>query len=59
MDRFDCQLLMGTFVMVYIHSFIRVPDPSKLVSQIMFLEPQDQLEVFNMLKAELVKSGLL
>ncbi len=23
MDRFDCQLLMGTFVNVYIHSFIR------------------------------------
>ncbi|VDM57384.1 unnamed protein product [Angiostrongylus costaricensis] len=24
MDRFDCQLLMGTFVSVYIHTFIRL-----------------------------------
>uniref|UniRef100_A0A8R1EFI8 Phosphatidate cytidylyltransferase n=1 Tax=Caenorhabditis japonica TaxID=281687 RepID=A0A8R1EFI8_CAEJA len=59
MDRFDCQLLMGTFVMVYIHSFIRVPDASKLLTQIMSLEPQDQLNVFQLLQTELNRNGLL
>ncbi|CCD66581.1 Phosphatidate cytidylyltransferase [Caenorhabditis elegans] len=59
MDRFDCQLLMGTFVMVYIHSFIRVPDASKLLKQIMTLEPQDQLNIFNLLQSELSKTGLI
>ncbi|CAP32496.2 Protein CBG13755 [Caenorhabditis briggsae] len=59
MDRFDCQLLMGTFVMVYIHSFIRVPDASKLIKQIMTLEPNEQLDIFNLLKSELSKTGLL
>ncbi|KJH44839.1 phosphatidate cytidylyltransferase [Dictyocaulus viviparus] len=34
MDRFDCQLLMGTFVSVYIHTFIRVPNPAKLIALI-------------------------
>uniref|UniRef100_A0A1I7SY04 Phosphatidate cytidylyltransferase n=1 Tax=Caenorhabditis tropicalis TaxID=1561998 RepID=A0A1I7SY04_9PELO len=59
MDRFDCQLLMGTFVMVYIHSFIRVPDASKLVKQIMTLEPLEQLDIYNLLQNELSKNGLL
>ncbi|CAD6194530.1 unnamed protein product [Caenorhabditis auriculariae] len=59
MDRFDCQLLMGTFVNVFIHTFIRVPNPSKLVTQILWLGPEDQLTVFNALREELTKSGLL
>ncbi|PAV91049.1 hypothetical protein WR25_01260 isoform C [Diploscapter pachys] len=59
MDRFDCQLLMGTFVNVYIQTFIRVPNPQKLVTQILWLVPEDQLTVFNSLKEELTKSGLL
>uniref|UniRef100_A0A915EA32 Phosphatidate cytidylyltransferase n=1 Tax=Ditylenchus dipsaci TaxID=166011 RepID=A0A915EA32_9BILA len=33
MDRFDCQLLMGTFVNVFIHSFVRVPNWRKIVQQ--------------------------
>ncbi|KAE9421010.1 hypothetical protein Angca_002195 [Angiostrongylus cantonensis] len=59
MDRFDCQLLMGTFVSVYIHTFIRVPNPAKLVTQILWLQPEDQIAVFNSLKYELIHSGLL
>ncbi|VDL72328.1 unnamed protein product [Nippostrongylus brasiliensis] len=59
MDRFDCQLLMGTFVSVYIHTFIRVPNPAKLVTQILWLQPEDQITVFNSLKQELIQSGLL
>ncbi|CAB3409739.1 unnamed protein product [Caenorhabditis bovis] len=59
MDRFDCQLLMGTFVNVYIHTFIRIPNPTKLVQQILWLDANDQLSVFNMLKEEMTKNGLL
>ncbi|CAJ0602632.1 unnamed protein product [Cylicocyclus nassatus] len=59
MDRFDCQLLMGTFVSVYIHTFIRVPNPEKLVTQILWLQPEDQIAVFNSLRHELIQSGLL
>uniref|UniRef100_A0A1I7XBJ8 Phosphatidate cytidylyltransferase n=1 Tax=Heterorhabditis bacteriophora TaxID=37862 RepID=A0A1I7XBJ8_HETBA len=59
MDRFDCQLLMGTFVNVYIHTFIRVPNPARLVTQILWLQPEDQLTVYNSLQEELTKTGLL
>ena len=34
MDRFDCQFLMATFVNVYIHSFIRMASPQKLLQQV-------------------------
>uniref|UniRef100_A0A914XMN1 Phosphatidate cytidylyltransferase n=1 Tax=Plectus sambesii TaxID=2011161 RepID=A0A914XMN1_9BILA len=59
MDRFDCQLLMGTFVNVYIHTFIRIPNPAKLVQQIMWLSPDEQIEVYQSLFDKLVRNGLL
>ncbi|CAI5447211.1 unnamed protein product [Caenorhabditis angaria] len=59
MDRFDCQLLMGTFVNVYISTFIRIPDATKLVTQILWLDPQEQIIAFNTLKEELIRNGLL
>ncbi|CAI4229526.1 unnamed protein product [Auanema sp. JU1783] len=59
MDRFDCQLLMGTFVNVYIHSFIRNPVPGRLVSQVLMLRTEEQLDVFHTLQDELLKAGLL
>ena len=31
MDRFDCQFLMATFVNVYIHSFINIVTPGKVL----------------------------
>ena len=37
MDRFDCQFLMATFVNVYIHSFIRMASPQKLLQQVKFV----------------------
>ena len=37
MDRFDCQVIMATFVNVYISSFIRMDSPQKLLQQVIFL----------------------
>ncbi|XP_044860895.1 phosphatidate cytidylyltransferase 2 isoform X1 [Mauremys mutica] len=54
MDRFDCQYLMATFVNVYIASFIRGPNPSKLIQQLLALRPDQQVHIFNTLKAHLV-----
>uniref|UniRef100_A0A8C3DAQ3 Phosphatidate cytidylyltransferase n=1 Tax=Corvus moneduloides TaxID=1196302 RepID=A0A8C3DAQ3_CORMO len=59
MDRFDCQYLMATFVNVYIASFIRGPNPSKLIQQFLTLRPDQQLHIFNTLKAHLVDRGIL
>ncbi|KAJ8785359.1 hypothetical protein J1605_007306 [Eschrichtius robustus] len=59
MDRFDCQYLMATFVNVYIASFIRGPNPSKLVQQFLTLRPDQQLHIFNMLKSHLTDKGML
>ena len=44
MDRFDCQVIMATFVNVYIHSFIRGPSPTKLFNQVLALDSSDQQE---------------
>ncbi|KAM3725382.1 Phosphatidate cytidylyltransferase [Dirofilaria immitis] len=59
MDRFDCQLLMGTFVNVYIHTFIKVPNPSKLLQQIFWLPVDEQLYIFQSLHEHLLHEGLL
>ncbi|XP_058834820.1 phosphatidate cytidylyltransferase, photoreceptor-specific [Topomyia yanbarensis] len=53
MDRFDCQFLMATFVNVYISSFIRTASPQKLLNMVYSLKPEQQLELFNQLKASL------
>ncbi|KAG9333056.1 hypothetical protein JZ751_013841, partial [Albula glossodonta] len=54
MDRFDCQYLMATFVNVYIASFI-----SKVIQQLLALRLDQQLHIFNSLKAHLTEKGLL
>ncbi|MEJ1278788.1 hypothetical protein NN561_009712 [Cricetulus griseus] len=59
MDRFDCQYLMATFVNVYIASFIRGPNPSKLIQQFLTLRPDQQLHIFNTLKSHLTDKGIL
>ncbi|XP_075420086.1 phosphatidate cytidylyltransferase 2 [Tenrec ecaudatus] len=59
MDRFDCQYLMATFVNVYIASFIRGPNPSKLIQQFLTLRPDQQLHIFNTLKSHLTDKGML
>ncbi|XP_030046450.1 phosphatidate cytidylyltransferase 1 isoform X2 [Microcaecilia unicolor] len=59
MDRFDCQYLMATFVHVYIASFIRGPNPSKVLQQLLVLQPEQQLHIYKILKAYLTERGLL
>ncbi|XP_022654608.1 phosphatidate cytidylyltransferase, photoreceptor-specific-like isoform X2 [Varroa jacobsoni] len=58
-DRFDCQILMATFVNVYYHSFIRAPDPKKLLAQILLLKPELQQQLFNSLREILVERGAI
>uniref|UniRef100_A0A0N5BJG3 Phosphatidate cytidylyltransferase n=1 Tax=Strongyloides papillosus TaxID=174720 RepID=A0A0N5BJG3_STREA len=45
MDRFDCQLLIGTFTHVYIMSFIRTRSIDKLISEISRLTLEDQQKI--------------
>ncbi|KAL4623280.1 phosphatidate cytidylyltransferase 1-like [Arapaima gigas] len=59
MDRFDCQYLMATFVHVYIASFIRGPNPSKVLQQVFVLQPEQQLSIFHTLGSHLRDKGLL
>lgn len=50
MDRFDCQVIMATFVNVYIHSFIRSPSPIKLFNQLLAFKQEDQEEFLRLVK---------
>ncbi|XP_046325894.1 phosphatidate cytidylyltransferase, photoreceptor-specific-like [Haliotis rufescens] len=59
MDRFDCQFLMATFVHVYHFSFIRIPNPQKLLQHVLMLKPHEQLQVFNLLRDRLAERGIL
>ncbi|XP_052591483.1 phosphatidate cytidylyltransferase 1 isoform X2 [Peromyscus californicus insignis] len=59
MDRFDCQYLMATFVHVYITSFIRGPNPSKVLQQLLVLQPEQQLNIYRTLKTHLTEKGIL
>lgn len=56
-DRFDCQYLMATFVNVYISSFIKAPNPSKLFSLILKLKTEEQMKVFELLRDHLNSSS--
>jgi len=59
MDRFDCQFLMATFVNVYIHSFIRMASPQKLLQQFYMLKPEEQLQMYYSLTDSLTQRGIL
>ena len=50
MDRFDCQVIMATFVNVYIYTFIRSASPHKLFNQLLTFKYEDQLEFLKMVK---------
>ncbi|XP_017658341.1 phosphatidate cytidylyltransferase 1 isoform X1 [Nannospalax galili] len=58
-DRFDCQYLMATFVHVYITSFIRGPNPSRVLQQLLVLQPEQQLNIYKTLKTHLIEKGIL
>lgn len=49
MDRFDCQVIMATFVNVYIYSFIRSPSPNKLFNQLLAFKHEDQMEFLRLI----------
>uniref|UniRef100_A0A0N5A0I7 Phosphatidate cytidylyltransferase n=1 Tax=Parastrongyloides trichosuri TaxID=131310 RepID=A0A0N5A0I7_PARTI len=53
MDRFDCQLLIGTFVHVYIFTFIRTPNVVKVIDEVQKLSMEDQMKIFNFIKETL------
>uniref|UniRef100_A0A6M2CZC9 Phosphatidate cytidylyltransferase n=1 Tax=Rhipicephalus microplus TaxID=6941 RepID=A0A6M2CZC9_RHIMP len=59
MDRFDCQILMASFVNVYYHSFIRAPNQQKILQQIYLMKPEVQLQIFSSLRDTLLARGLL
>jgi hypothetical protein len=50
MDRFDCQVIMATFVNVYISSFIRSPSPNKLFNQLLTFKYEEQIEFLRLVK---------
>ncbi len=49
MDRFDCQVIMATFVNTYIQSFIHSPSPHKLFNQLLVISKEDQIEFLRLL----------
>ena len=50
MDRFDCQLLMASFVNVYFQSFVWTPSPNKLFNQLLTFRLEDQLEFLKLVE---------
>lgn len=50
---------MATFVNVYITSFIHSDSPQKLLSQILYLKTDQQLELYGMLKDSLQNRDLV
>ncbi|XP_043237223.1 phosphatidate cytidylyltransferase, photoreceptor-specific-like isoform X2 [Amphibalanus amphitrite] len=59
MDRFDCQFLMATFVNVYISTFVKSPSPHKILQQVYTLKPEQQLQLFTILRDQLTARGVL
>jgi len=59
MDRFDCQFLMATFVNVYISTFVKSPSPHKILQQVYTLKPDQQVQLYNLLRDGLIGRGLL
>lgn len=58
-DRFDCQFLMATFVYVYHNTFIRAPQPHKVLQQVLSLLPEHQMNIYKELRSSLLRRGLL
>lgn len=59
MDRFDCQLLMGMFVHIYFSTFVRMPNPQKLLTQVFALAPDEQVGFFHKLRQGLIDRGAI
>jgi len=59
MDRFDCQFLMATFVNVYYSSFVRLPNPSKIIQSVMVMTVEEQIHIFRLLQEKLLARGII
>lgn len=59
MDRFDCHVLMATFVYVYISSFIRETSPQQILAQLYTLKPEEQVLFYHQLESFLNNQNLL
>lgn len=59
LDRFDCQLIMLTFVHVYISSFIRSPSVEKMLEKVLYMEQDQQIEFYHMLHDVLKNNGMV
>lgn len=58
-DRFDCQLVMVTFVNVYISSFIKVVTPESIFQKVVLLSEDQQLQFYHGLQQLLGSNNLL
>lgn len=58
-DRFDCQLVMVTFVNVYISSFIKVVTPESIFRKVVLLDEEQQLMFYHGLQHLLGSNNLL
>lgn len=58
-DRFDCQLVMVTFVNVYISSFIKVVTPEAIFNKVVLLSEEQQLQFYHGLRHLLGSNNLL
>jgi len=56
MDRFDCQLIMASFVNVYFRSFIWTQSPNKLFNQLLAFGTDDQMEFLRLVRNHLKHS---
>lgn len=59
MDRFDCQLMMASFHYVYMATFIRSPNPQKILQQVFQLPEESQLQIYHELQKSLTQGGYL
>ena len=57
-DRFDCQLGMGTFARVYYTTFIQMGDVNAILFAVMALDADTQLHLLARLKESLAARGL-
>ncbi|XP_052818360.1 phosphatidate cytidylyltransferase, photoreceptor-specific-like [Mya arenaria] len=59
MDRFDCQFLMATFVHVYYSSFLKLPNPTKIVQSVLVMTVDQQRQIFYKLQEKLLARGVI
>jgi len=59
MDRFDCQILMGAFAYTYITTFVRIPNPQKLIATLYAMHSDEQMMVLDALCSNLEGKGIV